>query len=283
MPTGKILKFGGLSVHYQVLMPSGPVYSRVLLIPSPGQSTFNWRYVVPELLSGGAMCVLCDLPGFGLSSCGPNVSHRQDYRARVMWGVLDEVDMQYGGSYKCWNLIAHGSAAGTIAVMAMMSPDSIASLIMINPMLYRLIPRGVNKIIRGKRVGGALKRWYRGNIHKRRKYNRLISKLYGMKLPVSTVEKMRTPLIRPGCDMMLPRLLTEGFSIPDKELGQLFMPIMVLWGGRDWLLGDKIPKKIKKDLKSAEFHIIRSAGHCAHETNSGAVCDFLRGWLREMG
>lgn len=279
----KFLIFRGLSVHYRVLLPQGPVLHRALLVPSPGQSTYNWRMVVPELLSLGCLCVLCDLPGFGYSMCGPGVPHRQDQRARLLWGVLDEVDMEYGHSFRCWNLIGHGSAAGTVAMMALSSPESVASLVMINPILTPIVGAPLRRLARSEPGKLFLRRWHRRHLTNRVRFRKLARWYYGKAPSWASLEEMRKPFMRMGSDASISKLVSDGYQIPLEALEGLFVPTLVLWGGRDKLLGGQIPHKLRAHLKNAEFHLMRQAGHCAPETNSRMVCDYLRGWLRAMG
>ena len=86
-----------------------------------------------------------------------------------------------------------------------------------------------------------------------------------------------------GHEEVARRLLLESFAIDTSALSSLFMPAMILWGGADHILGGSIPRRLRqKDYPSAEYHLLAAAGHCAMETHSRAVRDFLRGWIREM-
>ncbi|NLG24427.1 MAG: alpha/beta hydrolase [Clostridiales bacterium] len=282
-PDSKFLLFRGLSIHYRVIRPKGTVAHRALLLPSPGQSSYNWRKVVPELLSAGCLCVLCDLPGFGYSAAGDGVPHRQDLRAQLMWGVLDHVDMELGGQLKCWNLIGHGSAAGTVAMMAMMQPDSVSSLTLINPMLYPPVPRLLARLVETAAGEAALRRWYRRNLQDRSRFRRWANWAYGKPLPYDALEAMRKPFVRLGSDEGLSKLLAQGYRLPTDKLAALFMPTMVLWGDRDRILGSAIPRRLReRDFPGAEYHLLRGAGHYAPETASAAVRDYLRGWIKAM-
>ena len=265
------------------MRPKDAVRHRVLLLSSPGQSTYNWRYIVPELLEAGCLCVLCDLPGFGLSSTGEHIPFRQELRAHYLWGLLDSVDAQVGGGMSTWNLMAHGSACGTIVEMALAHPDSVSSLFMISPLLYPLFSPALCLLLRG-RLGRLLTGlWYKRTLLNRSEYPKWMSKLYGCRLPANLLSQLRGPMLRLNQpEGVLQQLLLEGHSIDTTQLRKLFMPTMILWGGRDHLLGGTIPQKLRRDFPEAEFHLLATSGHCAGETNSRAICDFLRGWIREM-
>ena len=281
--SSRFINIRGCSIHYRIMRPEGAIRHRALLIASPGLSTYNWRYLVPELQEAGTLCVLCDLPGFGLSSTGEHIPFRQDLRARYLWGLLDSVDAQYGGGLATWNLMAHGSACGTIVEMALAHPDSVSSLFMVSPLIYPLFPQAVRPLLRSPLGRAVTSLWFKRTVVSRSAFSRWISKLYGRKLPVNLVSQLRGPMLRLNQpEGTLQQLLLDGHSVDGNQLRKLFMPIMILWGGRDHLLGGEIPARLRRNFPEAEFHLFPASGHCSAETNHRAVCDFLRGWIREM-
>ena len=274
----------GLSIRYHIVRPVGPVKHRVFLLSAPGFVSSCWRLILPELTEAGCLCVLCDMPGFGENEFKEEIPVEQSLRARYLWGVLDTVDLGRDGELGVWHLMAHGSACGTIAEMAMQQPDSVPSLFMISPMLYSPVPRALQPIVRSKAFPGVLHGWMQRHIASPQRFERLLGHIYGHKPRQSQAVLMRTPLMRlVGHEDVARRLLLEGFSIDTAALSSLFMPAMILWGGTDHILGGSIPRRLRqKDFPSAEYHLLNAAGHCAMETHSRAVRDFLRGWIREM-
>ena len=280
----RFISIHGITVHYRILRPAGAVRHRVFLLASPGQSTFSWRHIQPELTEAGCLCVLCDMPGYGLSECRDDIPQDHETRAQILWGLLDAVDMKERGKLGCWHLMAHGSAAGTIAQMALTQPDSASSLMMLAPVLYSPIPAAVRYFARRpgfSRLLGAL--LHRCILHPGR-FARITSFLYGAPLSPKTLSSLhRCAHALLGHEEMLRQLLLNGYSPDLSRLNDLFMPAMILWGGRDPLLGGTIPARLRtQDFKIAEYHVLPSAGHCPGETNSRAVRDFLRGWIREL-
>lgn len=280
----RFITIHGLTLHFRVVMPEGKVRHRVLLVPSPGQSTASWRFIVPELTAAGCQCVLCDLPGFGLSECRDDAPQDQDTRARFLWGLLDALDLEEGASLNCWHLMAHGSACGAIAQMALLQPDSVSSLFMLCPILYPPVPAPLIRLAARPAALKYIRGWFKRNILRRRKFASLASRMYAGRLSERMLGQLHRPLLRlNGHELMLQRLITDSFHLDLSTLNDLFMPSMVIWGGRDPLLGGKIPDKLRlQHFKSAEYHLLPSAGHYPAETNSRAIRDFLRGWIREL-
>ncbi len=280
----RFITIRGLSIHYRIVRPIGPVRHRVFLLASPGQSTFNWRYIVPELTGTGCLCVLCDMPGYGLSECRDDAPQDHDTRAQYLWGLLDALDMEEDGHLNCWHLMAHGSAAGTIAQMALMQPDSAASLLMLAPVLYSPVPSVIRKMARRPGFTRLIRLFLRRYVLSAKRFARITAYIYGAPLPEKALSQLHRPaaaLI--GHEEMLRQLLITGYELDMSRLNDLFMPAMILWGGRDPLLGGTIPARLRaKDFSTAEYHVLSSAGHCPGETNSRAVRDFLRGWIREL-
>ncbi|MBR3503408.1 MAG: alpha/beta hydrolase [Clostridia bacterium] len=281
---GRDITIRGLNIRYHVVRPSEPVKHRVFLLSAPGFLTSCWRLILPELTEAGCLCVLCDMPGFGESGFSDEIPVEQSLRARYLWGVLDTIDLSRDGQLGSWHLMAHGSACGAIAEMAIQQPDSVSSLFMVSPMLYAPVPRVFQPIVRSKAFPGMLHGWMRRHIASPQRFERLLSRVYGREPQAAQAELMRLPLMRfMDHEDVARRLLTEGFSIDTAALSSLFMPAMILWGGRDHILGGSIPRRLrKKDYPTAEYHLLAAAGHCAMETHSRAVRDFLRGWIREM-
>ncbi len=273
----------GLSIHYRIALPDGPVKHRVFLLCAPGFLTSCWRLILPELTGAGCLCVVCDMPGFGRGQFSDGIPADQPTRARYLWGLLDTVDLERENRLACWHLMAHGSACGTIVEMALQQPDSVASLFMVNPMLYSPVPRAFEPIVRSGAFGALLRRWFRRSVDSPERFSRMLRRVYGRDPRKSEAELMRPPLQRlEGHEDTVRRLLLEGFRVDNAAMASLFMPCMILWGGADRLVGGSIPARLRKrDCPGAEYHLLASAGHCAMETHSHAVRDFLRGWIRE--
>lgn len=280
----RFITIRGLSIHYRIINPVGSVHHRALLLSSPGQSTFNWRYIVPELTGAGCQCVLCDLPGYGLSECRDDVPQDHETRAQFLWGLLDALDLEEEGQLNCWHLMAHGSACGTIAAMAMEQPDSAASLLMLSPILYSPFPGFVVRLARRPGFTKLIRFLLRRYVLSAKRFARLTAGVYGAPPPEKALIQLRRPAMKLiGHEEMLRRLITDGYQLDMSRMNDLFMPAMILWGGRDPILGGTIPARLRsRDFKTAEYHVLSSSGHCPAETNSRAVRDFLRGWIREL-
>ncbi len=278
----RFITIHGLSIHYRVIEPENEILHRVLLVASPGQTTRSWRGIVPELLEAGCLCVLCDLPGFGQSECKDDAPQDHNTRAQFLWGLLDTIDLEEGEQLNCWNLMAHGSACGTIAEMAVLQPHSVVSMLMLAPILYPPLPPFIMNLAKHPLASKVIGAWFKRSILSEKQFGKLICRVYGKQLKPRNIALARSSLLPlSGREEMIRRLLCEGFVSQVSALADLYIPTMVLWGGRDALLGDRIPARLRADLPNAEYHTLPT-GHFLHETASRAVCDFLRGWIKEI-
>ena len=263
----RYLTFSGVHVHFCVVRPDTPIRDRMLLLSSPLINTFHWRKLLPELAGLGCLAVLADLPGFGRSDC--DAPQSADMRANLLWGVLDDVDRALGAPMSLWHLAGHGSACAAILRMSVQYPDSVKSQIHIAPLFS--IPRA------GRR-GFSPERWYEENVLNPARFRRAVERLSGYPMDDYIVDRMRSPLLRPGSMEVFSRMLRQSASPPRQGMG--FCPTMALLGGRDPLLDEARVKQIDALLPDAELHRIQSAGHFPMETHSRALRDYLRGWLR---
>ena len=263
----RYLAFSGLRVHFKVVEPEGPVKNRMLFLGSPLINTFHWRKLLPELSELGCLCVLADFPGFGLSD--PRIPQGDDLRSNMVWGLLDDVDDTQDSPMSMWHLVGHGAACGTILRMAAMYPDSVKSQIHIAPAF---------SLRAGEGDMGDLERWYDVHVVNAQRFHRMIEHYSGYPMDDYIVDRMRRPLLRPGCRRAFAQMLRAAASPPTQGMG--FCPTMALIGGRDPLLDDTRRAQINALLPDAETHNIRSAGHFPMETHSKALRDYLRGWLR---
>ena len=214
----RFLAFRGQRVHFRVAEPEAELKHRVFMLSSPLGSTFNWRKLLPELTQLGCMVVMMDLPGFGEGDCGPDISQRNDIRANMAWGVLDEVDREIGSELSLWHLIGHGSACQTILAMANEYPDSVRSQIHIAPGLEEAL---TPKPRRGVDRTRADEKWYDKNILNEEGFNRLFDALFARPAEDYVRDHMYLCLTRPGARESFVRMLRGG-GLPD-PLHQLGM------------------------------------------------------------
>lgn len=265
----QFLTFMGIRVHFTVAQPETTLKNRVLLLGSPLISTFHWRKLIPELTQLGCMTVMVDLPGFGRSDCAVKAPMDPDLRASIIWGILDDVDASTDSPLSLWHLMGHGSACSTILRMANQYPDSTKSQIHLSPTFSLALPNANRERIY---------RWFDATVRSESRFRDMVEHYCGYPLDDYILDRMRSPLMRPGARENFARMLKYAARAPEEGMG--FCPTMALWGGRDELMDRRALDEVHRLLPDAETHVLKSAGHFPMETHSKAIRDYLRGWIR---
>ena len=269
------LTFRGLPVHFSIVRPEAHLRHRLLFLCSPLLTGFHWRKLLPELSELGCLCVLAELPGFGQGAAAYAHPHDSATRARLIWGVLDEVDARVGGQNALWHLAAHGCACSTVMAMSAAQPDSVQSLIEISP----LIPAGGRgRYFAGRK--GAAAQLLEQSFSCPSAFSAFVERAARRPVPDYSVERMWASLSRPGGRGALLRLLEGEDAVPPQRG---FCPAMAIWGGSDPLMPADEREQLTALQPEVEAHIIRAAGHFPMETHSRALRDYLRGWLKYVG
>ena len=269
-----------MRVHYRIVRnPEGEIRRRVLLLNAPLSSMFNWRLLIPELLSHDCLIAQIDLPGYGQSDCGRGVPQDAATRAQLVWGVLDEIDAFSSSASQYWHLISHGSSCLTTMTMAHQSPECVASNVLISPLLNAPIGKFYRSFLGKNKLDQAIDRWYFDSILNRGGLQKQLHQWFGRPVPDYVLDPMRRSLVRPGMRPQLIRLVHEGFAA-DPEIFNSFTPMMAIWGQQDPLFTEADAAAFRKALPDAEAHVLHTAAHFPQETHSRAVCDYLRGWLK---
>ena len=267
----RTLSFRGLRVSFSIVRPEAHMRHRLLLLWSPLMTGFHWRKLLPELSELGCLCVLADLPGFGQAAQGAAFPRECATRARMVWGVLDDVDARVGGHNALWHLAAHGAACSTALAMAAEQPDSVRSLIQISPLFC-----GEGVFSRRDEAERMVSRALSGP----RALSSFIAHAARKPLPDYSVERIWASFARPGARSMLVDLLSARDAAPGAPG---FCPSIAVWGGSDPLMHAQTREHLRALIPEIEAHVIRTAGHFPMETHSRALRDYLRGWLRYVG
>jgi pimeloyl-ACP methyl ester carboxylesterase len=273
MPTeSQSLSFRGLRVNFSIARPEAHLRHRVLLLSSPLLTAFHWRKLLPELSELGCLVALVDFPGFRHGARGPAVAHTSAVRARLVWGVLDEIDARVGGQNALWHLGAHASAAPTVLNMVKMQPDSVRSAIFFSPVFPA---PGKGRPFSGRR--GAVEKFVNRILSSQSAFVDFVESAARRPLPDYSVERMWRPLMRPGARETFVNMLSAQEIVPPLPG---FCPSIAMWGGCDPMMPADARERIRQLLPEVEPHVIRPAGHFPMETHSRALRDYLRGWLK---
>lgn len=273
------LSFHDFKVRFFIFAPDdGKILHRALLAASPVGDAEGWKTLAGMLADSGCLCVAAELPGFGHSPCGKGVRQDNVTRAQILWGILDEVETRRGDPQCRWHLIGHGSGAAAIMAMAQSQPDFTLSRVLVCPVLDRFLPQPLHWFLNTSVGNRALAAWYRYVLQDRRRFHRLLNRLYGIKVDKARTNTLFHAFNRAGMLSTLTRLMREGYVL-SPEAYKAPSPVMLIWGTLDRIFGGEIPARILKRLPNAEKHRVRTA-HMPMETDPEMLRDYLRGWFR---
>lgn len=273
------LSFHNLRVRFFVFAPDdGKILHRALFVSSPAGDAESWSSLAGMLADSGCLCVAAEIPGFGRSPCGKAVRQDNITRAQILWGILDEVETRRGDPQSGWHLIGHGSGAAAVMAMAQYQPDSALSRVLVCPVLDRFLPSPLHLLLKSRFGDRILAAWYKRNLQNRKRFSRLLTRLYGAKVPKARAAALFHAFNRVGMLSTLTRLMREGYSLSEDAYA-VTSPVMLLWGMEDKIFGGEIPSRLLKRLPGAEKHRIRTA-HMPMETDPEMLRDYLRGWFR---
>ncbi len=255
----------GVQLHYRIWVPSSKNSSgNILLVHGLGGSTFSWRQVASKMADYGYQVLAVDLPGFGLSQRKPSVTHSQQERARLIWKLLDSLEIK--GS---WHLVGHSMGGGVVTAMALQRLSHINTLAVVNGSIST----------RGRRISSLLGQFklLRNTTAKimgelfltRRRIKSFLKSAYGREPTPEEIEGYYYPLQIKNTHLTISSLLKRYRVDADLEerISELTIPILCLWGKEDkWVPPSKGYELVEKML-NGHLVIIDGAAHCPMETH----------------
>ena len=272
------LSFQGVKIQAHIYEPEGEIVHRALFVSSPFGDPAAWHPLISLLTKNGCLCVSADLPGFGANPSSADVPQDNDTRARILWGLLDEIEARRNEDMCKWHLIGHGSGCAAVMHMALYQPDSTLSRVLLNPVLEHFLISPLHKLLSSPRSEKLIVSCHARFIRKIKNFKRLLGRLYGITVSAERTTALHKALCRKGIPLSLAHHMQFGFKTAP-EAYAVETPVMLIWGANDRIFGGQIPSLLLKKLPKAEKHLLKCA-HMSMETAPDAVCDYLRGWFR---
>ena len=270
----------GIDLHYRLWLPEN-ISGKVLFVHGLGGSTFSWRHNIQPLVDAGFLVAGVDLPGFGYSSRQQGVDHSQGNRAKLVWNLLQEIELSLEGETAPlnWNLVGHSMGGGTVAAMALQEPSRTESLVFVAGAVYGR-PAGVTAHL--LRYPPA-QRWLvvaaRFFFITPERIESLLASAYGDKPSPHAVAGYLGPLTIEGTVHSLIDMTLTAKDTSPLAISTIEVPALLIWGDEDSWVPPEVGHRLVNDLKNAEMVIIPATGHCPMETNprdfNGLLLDFL--------
>jgi 2-hydroxy-6-oxonona-2,4-dienedioate hydrolase len=226
--------------------------------------------------------VAVDLPGFGYSDRSLRVNQSQTNRARLLLHLLDEIDQHDTAG---WNIAGHSMGGGTAEAMALMRPERVRSLTIVDGMVF--IKNGNMQgafvtLSKNKQYNKIFSSMVEENIFTYNMIKRLFKKNYGYIPDSLVVEGYLKPLLIPGTAECVISVWSNSKEIIElKANGFDKIPILVIWGEKDKTINLSRGKRFVRNVPAATLKIIPDAYHDPMETHPGVFNDYFVGFLNQ--
>ncbi len=272
-PPSDFIDVKGQLVHLRDVGPRDDP-TPLVLIHGTSASLHTWEGWV-KALSVQRRVISFDLPGFGLT--GPNASgdYRGDTYAHFVLELMDQLKVQRFA-------IAGNSLGGEVAWRtALMAPQRVTKLILVDAAGPDFKSDSVPIGFLAARVP-VLNRVFDW-VLPRSVVVASVRNVYGDPSRVSDelVDRYYQLTLREGNRRALVQRLQQKQRGQDAErIGELKLPTLILWGGRDRLVPLAVAEQFKRDIAGSELVVFDDLGHVPHEEDPKrtlvAVQDFLQ-------
>ncbi len=269
-PPSQFIEVKGQLVH---LRDEGAGGVPLVLVHGTAASLHTWEGWVRALRTGRRIISL-DLPGFGLT--GPNASddYRGDTLARFVLDVLDQLGVQGFD-------IAGNSLGGEVAWrVAHAAPQRVRRLVLVDASGYAFTALDVPLGFRLARLPGIahLGDW----LLPRSLIASSVRNVYGDPTQVSSelVDRYFEMTLRSGNRRALRlRLQQLQAGVDSARIGQLRLPTLILWGGRDRLIPPELAQRFLADIAGSQLVVFDDLGHVPHEEDPARTAAAVKAFL----
>ena len=270
------LELAGLSVH---LRDEGrrddPL--PVVLLHGTSASLHTWDGWVAALAPARRV-VRVDMPGFGLTGPALDGDYRIERYVEFVTALLDAL-----GIGRC--VLAGNSFGGWVAwETALAEPGRVGALILVDSAGYPIESESVPIAFRIARIP-LLNRLMEVTLP-RGVVESSLRNTYGdpSRVTPALVDRYYELTLREGNRAALAKRFTDGrHSSHSARLGELQVPTLILWGGRDRLIPPAYGEQFRRDIAGSRLVVFPALGHVPHEEDAAATSAVVRTFLDELG
>jgi pimeloyl-ACP methyl ester carboxylesterase len=276
----------GVSLHYRYWPAAGTEpRGRVLFVHGFGGSTFSWRKNVDTLVAQGYRVVAIDLPAWGYSDRSLGLDHTQRARARLLWQLLDDVNLETGppGQPIRWTLVGHSMGGGTVAAMALQQPDRVAGLVLVDAAIYLTPSSASHLLVSIPPIRGLFEFGARLEMNSRRAIANVLLSAYRREPDTTELNGYFAPLQLPGTAEAVVDDLANGTDREPLDMTGILAPTLIIWGEDDWWVPLADGERLASEIPNSELHVIQHGGHMPNETRAQEFNRLLLDFLARPG
>ncbi|VXB12490.1 alpha/beta fold hydrolase [Pseudomonas sp. 8O] len=257
-PPSQFVEIDGMSVH---LRDQGrrDDPEPILLLHGTSASLHTWEGWVKELARQRRVISL-DLPGFGLSGPFPDGDYRVEHYTHFLLALLDHLRVNRV-------VLVGNSFGGQLAWrFALAHPERSARLVLVDAAGY---PRNAESVPIGFRLAGipALAPLM-SRLLPRSMIESSVRNVYGDpdKVDDKLVERYYQLTLRAGNRQALRQRFAQAPSGELHErIGELELPTLIIWGGRDRLIPVSNAERFAADIGGSQLVLFEDLGHVPQE------------------
>ena len=257
-PPSQFVEIDGMSVH---LRDQGrrDDPEPILLLHGTSASLHTWEGWVKELARQRRVISL-DLPGFGLTGPFPGGNYRVEHYTHFLLALLDHLRVNRV-------VLVGNSFGGQLAWrFALAHPERSARLVLVDAAGY---PRNAESVPIGFRLAGipALAPLM-GRLLPRSMIESSVRNVYGDpdKVDDGLVERYYQLTLRAGNRQALRQRFAQAPSGELHErIGELELPTLIIWGGRDRLIPVSNAERFAADIEGSQLVLFEALGHVPQE------------------
>jgi pimeloyl-ACP methyl ester carboxylesterase len=270
----QFVELGGMSVH---LRDQGrrDDPEPILLLHGTSASLHTWEGWVQELAPQRRVISL-DLPGFGLTGPFPDGDYRVGHYTKFLLALLDHLQVKRV-------VLVGNSFGGQLAWrFALAHPERSARLVLVDAAGY---PRNSESVPIGFRLAGipALAPLM-SRLLPRRMIESSVRNVYGDpdKVEDDLVERYYQLTLREGNRQALRQRFVQAPSGEAHErIGELKLPTLILWGGRDRLIPPDNAERFLRDIEGSRLVLFEALGHVPQEEDPLRTVPALQRFLAD--
>lgn len=272
----------GVSLHYRYWPAAGTeLKGSVLFVHGFGGSTFSWRKNIDPVVAQGFRVVAVDLPAWGYSDRQLGLDHTQRARARLLWQLLDDINLKTDPPAQpvLWTLVGHSMGAGAVAAMALQAPDRVSGLVLVDAAIYLTPSSATHLLARIRPIRGLFEVGARQEMTSRRAIANVLWSAYRRKPDTAEVNGYFAPLQLPGTAEAVVDALANGTDREPLDMTRILTPTLITWGAGDVWVPLEFAQRLEFEIPNSELYVIQHGGHTPNETQPAQfnrlLLDFL--------
>jgi len=256
----------GLRLHTQIYPAVGEEKGKILLIHGLMASTFSYRNNSSFLSAQGYTVIAVDLPGFGYSDKPNDLRYTQINFAGFLWELLDDYDLKHA-SDSPWHLVGHSMGASTPLAMALLKPQAIKDITMIDGAVTQNSTNS-SAWLMGTPVGAWLKVALRYFLFNEGTFKRLLTDASQGEVSDETIQGYLNPVTTKGSINGLLQFVKTAKNVSIDQVKTLNLKINLIWGSKDTWVPVQAMEEIESIVSINKTHVFPNAGHLPHETEA---------------